>query len=294
MHSMDSRFRKIQKIMFYVLFLNLAVSFAKIAYGMLTNVLSMQSDGYHSLFDGVSNIIGLAGIQLASRPPDADHPYGHRKYETIASIFIAVLLGVVAFEIVHSAFERVGNGSFPEVTLFSFIVMLVTMAINFAVTTYEYRSGKELNSDVLIADAAHTRSDIYVSLSVILGLVVIKAGYPTIDPIISILVAILILRAGLQIIFSSVSVLCDESRIDPDDICDSIDDIDGVMGCHNIRTRGPQGSIFVDLHIQVDPEMTTYRSHSLAHVVQYRIKESFEGVEEVLVHIEPLEEQKEL
>lgn len=280
--------------MFYVLFLNLAVSFAKIAYGMLTNVLSMQSDGYHSLFDGVSNIIGLAGIQLASRPPDADHPYGHRKYETIASIFIAVLLGVVAFEIVHSAFERVGNGSFPEVTLFSFIVMLVTMAINFAVTTYEYRSGKELNSDVLIADAAHTRSDIYVSLSVILGLVVIKAGYPTIDPIISILVAILILRAGLQIIFSSVSVLCDESRIDPDDICDSIDDIDGVMGCHNIRTRGPQGSIFVDLHIQVDPEMTTYRSHSLAHVVQYRIKESFEGVEEVLVHIEPLEEQKEL
>lgn len=294
MHSMDPRFRKIQKILLYVLFLNLAVSFAKIAYGMFTNVLSMQSDGYHSLFDGVSNVIGLVGIQLASKPPDKDHPYGHGKFETIASIFIAVLLGLVAFDIVHSAFDRIGNGSLPEVTLFSFIVMLGTMGINLGVTSYEQRMGKVLNSEVLIADAAHTKSDIYVSLSVILGLAMIKAGYPMIDPLISVVVAILILRAGVQIIFSSVAVLCDESIIDPDDICDSIDDIDGVMACHNIRTRGSQGNIFVDLHIQVNPEMPTRRSHSLAHVVQYRIKERFEGIEEVLVHIEPLEEQDKL
>ncbi|WP_406662534.1 cation diffusion facilitator family transporter [Methanolobus sp. ZRKC3] len=288
---MDSRFRKMQRIMFYVLFLNLAVAFAKLAYGMLTNVLSMQSDGYHSLFDGVSNIIGLVGIQIASKPPDKEHPYGHRKFETIASIFIAVLLGIVAFEIVHSAFERFGNGSSPEVTIFSFAVMIATMAVNFAVTTYERKNGEKLNSDVLIADAAHTKSDIYVSLSVILGLAVIKAGYPLVDPIISILVAIVILHAGIQIIFSSVSILCDESRIDPDDICSNIDDIEGIMGCHNIRTRGSQGNIFVDLHIQVDPEMSTYKSHKLAHIVQYRLKERFEGVEEVLVHIEPSEEQ---
>jgi cation diffusion facilitator family transporter len=249
----------------------------------------MQSDGYHSLFDGVSNVIGLIGIQIASKPPDKDHPYGHRKFETMASVFIAVLLGIVALDIVTSAFQRLGDSSSPEVNLVSFIVMLGTMAVNFAVTTYEHRNGIKLNSDVLIADAAHTKSDIYVSLSVILGLIVIKAGYPLIDPVISVLVAIVILHAGAQIIFSSVSVLCDGSRIDPDEICDSIDDIDGVIGCHHIRTRGSQGNIFVDLHIQVNPEMPTSKSHSLAHVVQFRIKERFEGVVEVLVHIEPLD-----
>ena len=293
MHDMDSRFRKIQKIMIYVLFLNLAVSFAKIAYGMLTNVLSMQSDGYHSLFDGVSNVIGLVGIRIASKPPDEEHPYGHRKFETVASVFIAVLLGIVAFEIVYSAFERLGNGSYPEVTVVSFAVMLVTMAVNFAVTTYERRNGERLNSEVLLADAAHTKSDIYVSLSVILGLIFIRAGYPLADPIISVLVAVVILHAGTQIIFSSVSILCDESRIDPDDICESIDDIKGITGCHHIRTRGSKGNIFVDLHVQVDPRMPTYESHELAHTVQYRIKESFEGVEEVLVHIEPTGDQPE-
>jgi cation diffusion facilitator family transporter len=251
----------------------------------------MQSDGYHSLFDGVSNVIGLIGIQIASKPPDKDHPYGHRKFETMASVFIAVLLGIVALDIVTSAFQRLGDSSSPEVNLFSFIVMVGTMAVNFAVTTYEHRNGKKLNSEVLIADAAHTKSDIYVSMSVILGLIVIKAGYPLIDPIISVLVAIVILHAGAQIIFNSVSVLCDGSRIDPDEICDSIDDIDGVIGCHHIRTRGSQGNIFVDLHVQVNPEMPTSKAHSLAHVVQFRIKERFEGVEEVLVHIEPLEEQ---
>ncbi|TGC08752.1 cation transporter [Methanolobus halotolerans] len=284
---MDSRFRKIQRVMWYVLFLNLAVAFAKIGYGMWTNVLSMQSDGYHSLFDGVSNVIGLIGIQIASKPPDAEHPYGHRKFETIAAVFIAFILGAVAFEIVRSALMRFDNGSIPEVTTISFLVMLGTMIVNYTVTTYEKKKGNELRSEVLLADSAHTRSDIYVSMSVLLGLLAIRAGYPMVDPIISIFVAVVILHAGMEIIFSSVSVLCDESRIDPEEIRGVVCRVEGVMGCHNIRTRGPEGCVYVDLHVEVDPSMPTYKSHTVAHIVQYRLKEAFEGIEEVLVHIEP-------
>ncbi|MDI3539919.1 MAG: hypothetical protein PWP14_1073 [Methanolobus sp.] len=287
MNAATIRFRKIQRVMWYVLLLNLVVAIAKIIYGMYTNVLSMQSDGYHSLFDGVSNVIGLIGIQIASKPPDEDHPYGHRKFETLAAIFIAFILGVVAFEIVRSAIERFGNGTSPEVTTFSFIIMLGTMGVNYAVTTYERRKGKELQSEVLLADSAHTKSDIYVSVSVLLGLAAIHAGYPVVDPIISIMVAIVILHAGVEIIFSSASILCDRFSIDPARLMDVVCRVEGVRGCHNIRTRGPQGSVYVDMHIEVDPEIPTYKSHTIAHIVQYRIKENFDGIQEVLVHIEP-------
>ncbi|WP_366931326.1 cation diffusion facilitator family transporter [Methanolobus sp.] len=287
MYDMESRFRQIRKVMVYVLFLNLAVAFAKIAYGFYTNVLSMQSDGFHSLFDGVSNIVGLIGIQIAAKPPDREHPYGHRKFETLASIAIAVILAVVAFEIVHSAFERFGNNNHPEVTAISFVVMLVTMLVNYSVTTYESKKGKELNSEVLLADSAHTRSDIYVSLSVIIGLIAIRLGYPIIDPAVSILIALVILHAGAEIIFYSVSILADESQIDTEEIAEVVRNVEGVLDCHKIRTRGPPGNVYVDLHVEVDPDMSTYKSHTISHIVQYRIKESFEGIEDVLVHIEP-------
>ncbi|TQD25687.1 cation diffusion facilitator family transporter [Methanolobus vulcani] len=287
MYDIESRFRQIRKVMIYILFLNLAVSFAKIAYGMYTNVLSMQSDGYHSLFDGVSNIVGLIGIQIAAKPPDKEHPYGHRKFETLASIVIAVILAVVAFEIVHSAFDRFGTGSAPEVTVISFAIMLGTMCVNYGVTTYEHKKGTELNSEVLLADSAHTKSDIYVSLSVIIGLVAIHMGYPVIDPLVSVLIALVILHAGAEIILHSVSILADESQIDIDEIAEVVRNVEGVIDCHKIRTRGPPGNVYVDLHVEVDPDMTTYKSHTISHIVQYRIKENFDGIEDVLVHIEP-------
>ncbi|WP_342665134.1 cation diffusion facilitator family transporter [Methanolobus tindarius] len=289
MHTNIRRSEKIKKVMLYVLFLNIVVAVAKIAYGMMTNVLSMQSDGYHSLFDGISNIIGLIGIQIAARPPDKEHPYGHRKFETLASVSIAVLLAIVAFEIVHSAFQRFGSGNLPEVTSISYLVMICTMIVNLAVTTYERKNGEALNSEVLLADAAHTKSDIYVSLSVLLGLFFIKAGYAALDPVISVVVAILILHAGFEILTNSISILCDESCIDSEDIHSLVCEVEGVQSCHKIRSRGPDGNIFVDLHVQVDPEMTTYNSHTIAHVVQHQIKENFSGIEEVLVHVEPAE-----
>jgi cation diffusion facilitator family transporter len=165
--------------------------------------------------------------------------------------------------------------------------MLVTMLVNYSVTTYESKKGKELNSEVLLADSAHTRSDIYVSLSVIIGLMAIRLGYPIIDPAVSILIALVILHAGAEIIFYSVSILADESQIDTEEIAEVVRNVEGVLDCHKIRTRGPPGNVYVDLHVEVDPDMSTYKSHTISHIVQYRIKESFEGIEDVLVHIEP-------
>ncbi|MBN2487938.1 MAG: cation diffusion facilitator family transporter, partial [Methanosarcinaceae archaeon] len=153
---MDNRFGKIRVILFRILLLNLVVALAKIVYGMLTDTLSMEADGYHSLFDGVSNIVGLIGIQIASKPADKEHPYGHRKYETLASIAIAFLLIYVGFEIISSAINRFTTGMQPVVTSISFAVMIVTMAVNLFVTTYEHKQGLLLDSEILVADSMHT------------------------------------------------------------------------------------------------------------------------------------------
>jgi len=284
---MDERYRKIKNIMLLVLFLNLAVSFAKIIYGMSTNTLSMQSDGYHSLFDGVSNIVGLIGIQAASKPPDAEHPYGHRKFETMASVFIAVLLMFAGFNIVNSALGRFGSEIIPEVTTFSFLVMIGTMAINYMVTTYEHRNGVKLQSEVLIADSMHTRSDIYVSLSVILGLIAIKAGFPVLDPIIAIIISGIIIYTGIKLIMTSSSVLCDTSQINAQEIHNVVCEVEGVIGCHNIRSRGSAGHIYIDLHVEVHPTMPTLMSHDIADTVEFRLKQHFDGVQDVIIHIEP-------
>ena len=287
---MENRFDKVRKILIIILLLNLFVAISKIAYGLISNTLSMQADGYHSLFDGVSNIIGIIGIRIASKPPDKNHPYGHYKYETMASIAIAVLLLFVGAEILLSSIDRFATGAKPHITSMSFVVMVVTIGINLFVTNYEHKQGVKLNSEILIADAMHTKSDIYVSLSVILGLVAIEIGYPIIDPLIALIIAIVIVRAGILIIQQSSYTLCDVSRIDDDAICCVVEAMEGVIECHRIRTRGGANDIHIDLHVKVRPDMHTDKAHALAHDVEKRLKDQFEGVSDVVVHIEPANE----
>lgn len=284
---MMRRFKKIRQVLLYVLFLNFAVAFAKIAYGTFSNTLSMTADGYHSLFDGISNIVGLAGIYIASRPPDKTHPYGHQKYETLASAFIAILLIYVAFEIFQDALGRFFTRDVPEVTSVSFLIMLGTMGINYLVTRYEHSQGVSLQSQVLIADSMHTKSDIYVSLSVIVSLAAVEFGYPLLDPFIALIISILILRAGFRIIKQSSATLLDMSQLDEEEICDIVMGVDGVLGCHKIRTRGAMGDIRIDMHLLVRPEMPIEEAHLISHSVSKLLKAEYQGVSDVVVHIEP-------
>lgn len=288
---MLQKFKKVRRILIYVLFLNLTVALAKIVYGNLTGTLSMIADGYHSLFDGVSNIIGLAGSFIGARPPDMGHPYGHRKYETVASIFIALLLIFVGIEIFRDALNRFLIQSTPQVTAISFLVILVTMCINYLVTQYEHKQGELLRSQVLIADSMHTKSDIYVSLSVLVSLAAVKLGFPFIDPLIAVVIAFLIFRAGYRIIKEGSMALMDMSRIEEKEICDLVLSIEGVKGCHKIRTRGSMGDIRVDMHLLVQSDMKLEDAHLIAHRVSKKLKREYKDVSDVVVHLEPSFEQ---
>ncbi|HEY5648890.1 MAG TPA: cation diffusion facilitator family transporter, partial [Nitrospiria bacterium] len=242
---------EIRTILWLILGLNILVAAAKLAYGFLTGTISMWADGLHSLFDGASNIIGLIGIWAASHPPDASHPYGHRKFESFAAFGISVFLFLACYKILQSSYLRLSGSETPIVTGWSFLIMISTLAINLFVTRFEHRKGRELKSEILHADSMHTLSDVYSSISVIFGLVAIKLGYSFLDPLIAILIAGFIGRTGFKILFETTRVLSDASRVDPDRIHDVVIRFPGVRSCHQIRTRGSEHHIFVDCHIHV-------------------------------------------
>ena len=288
----EDRFQRIRRILVYILILNWGVSAAKLIYGWLTRSASMTADGFHSFADGSSNIIGLVGIWIASRPIDENHPYGHKKYETLTAVGISALLFLVCINVVREGIVRFLHPVVPEVTVKSFLVMGITLAINVAVMIYETRMGKAMKSDILTSDALHTRADILTSSSVIVTLVGIKLGYPILDSIASLLIAIFIAYAGVDILKESSRVLSDGVAIRIYEIERVVLSIKGVKECHQIRSRGRPDDIHIDLHVLVDPNMDVHKAHHLSYAIENKIKRDIRGVTDVVVHMEPMEERK--
>jgi cation diffusion facilitator family transporter len=280
-------YRQARKVLIYTLLLNWLVAAAKLAYGILTRSASMTADGFHSFADGTNNIVGLAGFYIAARPVDKTHPYGHEKYETLTALGIGGLLLFVAFNIIKGALQRFSNPVIPDVNAGSFIIMLVTVAINIFVMIYENREGKRLKSDFLISDSYHTRSDILVSCSVIITLIAVKFGMPIIDTVGALLIAVFIGFSALEILWQTSKVLSDAAVVPPENIKNIVMGVDDVVNCHNVRTRGREDNICVDLHIRVKPSMHIDKSHELAHKIEEKLKKEIPGVKEVITHIEP-------
>jgi len=285
------RGRAVRNVLIYTLIANLSVALIKVLFGYLTRSISIMSDGFHSLFDGVSNIVGLIGVSIASHPPDKRHPYGHRKYETLFTLIIAAMIFITCYQILKNGYESLFNASKATVTTESFIIIFMTMSVNIIVMLYESRKGRELDSEFLIADARHTRSDIYVSLSVLLGLILFRAGFTKADAAVGIVIAFFIARMGYQIMKEASSILVDTVCLDTALIEKAIMEVDGVEGCHDIRTRGTIKSIFLDLHVCVRPELTLEEAHGIADRVEELIKERFPEVVDIVVHVEPSGQQ---
>ena len=282
-----TRFNKVKDVLVIVLILNWAVALAKIGFGFITHFTSMTADGFHSLSDGASNIIGLIGITLACRPPDKDHPYGHKKYETLFSLVIAGLLFFVSYELLSNAIGRFYRPGNPEINLASLVIMIATTAVNIFVMNYEYRWGARLNSDILISDAMHTRADIFTSISVILAIIFIKLGYPILDPVITVMIALFIAYAAFSIARHSSDILCDAIILDDKKIEAIVLSVKGVQACNKIRTRGREDDIHVDMRVQVKADMHVDRAHNISYEIEEAIKAGIPGVTDVVVHIEP-------
>jgi len=171
------RSHAVRNVLLCTLTANIVIAIAKVWYGHFTNSISMTSDGFHSFFDGISSILGLVGIWIAFHPPDKNHPYGHRKYETLFTMTIASVLFFTCYQVLKRVYGSFQEGHRTVVTEVSFAVILVTMAVNLGVMLYELKRGRELQSEFLLADAQHTKSDILTSFSVVIGLIFSRLGY---------------------------------------------------------------------------------------------------------------------
>ncbi|BAS27821.1 cation diffusion facilitator family transporter [Limnochorda pilosa] len=283
----QAQMRAIRRVLWVVLLLNWAVASAKLLVGSWIRSASMVADGFHSFSDGASNVVGLVGVSMAAQPSDPEHPYGHKKFETFASLVIGFMLVFVLIEIVRSAAVRVLHPLHPEVSVASLVVMAVTMVVNAGVSTYERRAGRRLGSDVLISDSAHTASDVLVSVSVLGTLVAARLGYPRLDTFMTFVVAGFIGRAAWQILRHAFAVLGDTVALPEASLRQVVLEVEGVLACDQIRSRGRPDDIKVDAVIRVDPALDVDRAHAIADAVEARVRASFPGVTDVVVHVEP-------
>jgi len=281
------RATEVSAVLYRVLFLNLIVAAAKIALGMATGAVSVLSDGYHSLTDTASNVVAIIGVRVAGAPPDEDHPYGHRKFETMASLGILIFLLLVLREVLSAAWERFQTGGEPTITALTFVVMGGTFLVNLGVVFYERSAGKRLNSEVLLADAHHTLSDLLTSATVIVALIGVKAGYLWLDPVAAVVVAVFIGYACWEIFNSTTGILADRYVIAEEEILAVVRSVPEVIGSHHIRTRGSADFVFLDLHIWMDANMPLDKAHSLSHVVKDRLMARFPQIKDAIIHIEP-------
>ncbi len=279
--------QQIRRVLLITLGLNLLVAFSKIILGIVTGALAITADGFHSLTDGASNVIGLFANRIAEKPPDANHPYGHRRFETIAALSIGFLLLIAAWEIITGAVERLISGGAPTITPLAFMVMIVTLAINIFITTYERREGMRLKSEFLIANSAHTRADVFVTISVLVSMTLVASGLWWADPIAALVVVALIGRVAWQVLRQTGSVLVDTAPYSPETLINAIGEVPSVERIVRARSRGPADAVHLDIDVQVDPAMTADHTAAIAETIRANVERNLTGVSEIEVHFAP-------
>lgn len=285
--SLATRHAAVRKVLWWILVANWVVAAAKLALGLISNSTAMTADGLHSFIDGGSNIIGLVAMHFASQPADDEHPYGHQKFEALASLAIGVMIGMGVLELGRMAFNAIMHDVHPDVGPAQIAVMVTTLVINLAVTKIEAAQGRKLNSPLLLADASHTMSDVFVTIAVISSLLLTWLGIPRVDGFVALAVLVFVAWTGWGIIRQSVGILADSARVNPTKVRELIDQVPRVLGVRSIRSRGLEGSVYVDLTIHVDPSMDLKTAHDVADDVETRITSTFPEVIEVMVHVEP-------
>ena len=283
---MENYYDEVRSTLIIILVLNLIIAGAKISYGYYSGILSITSDGYDSALDAIANLVAIIAVIIAKKPKDKQHPYGHAKIETFASILIGLSLIFVSYEILMSAYEKFINPTNIEISLISFIIMIGTLIVNIVLSHYEKRKGQQLGSDLLLADSKHTQSDILATSIVIIGLILMHLGLGIADPIISLIIVLLIIKTGISILKENLNILADANIIPTEDIQDNICDIEGVVNVHNIRSRGTTSNVFVDMHVVVDSSIPMKKAHEISETIEEKLKNEFTQIKEVLIHLE--------
>ena len=293
---------QVQRVLWLTLLLNLFVMALKFTLGLATGSLSLQADALHSVTDSVNNILGLVTTRFSSPKPDREHPYGHQKFEAVGALGVAAFLGIACFEILRGAVEKIFFATEQvavRVDATELWLLLVVLGINIFVAFYERNVGRKVKSPILIADAKHTMSDIWVTIIVIAGLVGVwqadNLNLPQLewlDVVLAFPVALLVFQSGWEVISENLPWLVDEMAIAPEAIYDVVIQVPGVINCHDIASRGMLGrQVFIEMHLIVDTD-DLILAHQITEQIEAALEQRF-GVVRALIHVEPKEYEEE-
>ena len=268
---------------------NLAVLSLKLVVGLATGSFAVLSDALHSLSDAANNVVAWFVVRLSSQPADREHPYGHRKFETLAVFGLASLLTVLAFEIGLGALRRESQQILHED--WALALMGVVLTVNVGLAIWENRWARRLDSDILKADAGHTLADVLTTLVVIVGWQLSARGYPWLDTLCALGVAGLVLTLAYGLFQRAIPVLVDQMALEPEAIAVAAAALPGVDAVREVRSRWIGAGVAVDLVVEVDAHLPTGDSHAISDRVEALLRKRF-GAAEVTVHVEPHEPKR--
>lgn len=285
----QKRLSQIQRVLFFTFLLNLSVCVLKIVLGILTGIFAITADGLHSLIDSASNVIGFFGIRLARRTPDEKYAYGYDKFEPIATLLMVSLISITCYKVLEVGFLKLLHQQPVSLHPIVFVIMILSVGINIFIIRYEGGAGKRLGSQLLIADASETKSDLWISGGVLLGIFMIKkTGWWRLDGLVTIFIGLIILRVIWNIIIPTARHLADGQVIDPQEVAGVVQSIPGAEFCHAVRSRGHKDGFYLDFHLGVDKSITVEKAHDdVCHRVKKVLYENFPGLKSANIHIEP-------
>lgn len=287
------RSRDIKRVLIRVLVWNLLLCVGKIILGLTTGLLNVLADGIHSIGDSASNLVGLAANKYASKTEDEKYPYGYGKFETVGALFIVSLIICGTVKIAWDAVAKLLSKTEPVTVHIPVLVFIgATVVCNIFISWWENKRGVALKSQVLISDAAETRSDVWVSLSVFVGLLTMKLhilpSTSRTDACVTFVVVGFLAHIIKEAAEGPIAVLCDAQAEDPEKIRRIVMAVPEVRFCHAIRSHGSAAAYFLNLDIGVAPELSVLYAHDvICHNVKIALRENLPDLKYACVHIEP-------
>ncbi len=281
------RDKQVIRVSAAILVANVSVAVFKLIYGVAFGSIAIQADGFHSLFDGVNNVVIIVAMTFAGKPADANHPYGHRKIEVLASLFIGFMFAVMILRTASDAVSALIAHEQRVIAPQAYAVVLITIAVNLVVTVSEHLIAKRLQSDLLLADARHTLSDVIVSAAVLAGVSLNRIGVPSADAISALVVVAVVAWVGYRIVRNAIAGLADEVALPAPLLRAEAMTVSGVKSVERVRSRKYGSDVKVDVVIKVDAGLTILRAHAIADAVEAAIGKRFSEVSDIFVHVEP-------
>lgn len=287
----ENRHKSIIFVSYITIFGNAALAISKITVGIFAGSFAVIGDGIDSSTDVAITLIALITAYIAIKPPDKEHIYGHRRAETIGTKILSFIMIFAGIEILMSSINKIISGDIGSIPHISAVIVIIISIISKSLLSLiNFKIGKKVGSDLIVANAKNMRNDILLSFCVLIGLAAtLLFKLPILDPILALIVSLWIIKTGIEIFYETSNELMDGVK-DPviyDRIFGIISTFPGAHNPHRVRVRKSGNLYDIDMNIEVNPQMTVLEAHEIAHSLECKLKKQIENIYDIVIHIEP-------